>query len=199
MNDESFFQNTATNNVNIIFKKKIFIMANDLVSNTDPDNNEQIAAQDMPLNIHAQYIRDLSFENPNAPESLKSAGQAPEMDLNIGMDARKIPDDKDPNLFEVILSVSATAKRNDKETLFIAELQYGVTVSIAPQISEENHHPLLLIEVPRLAFPFVRQIISDATIQGGFPPLMLNPVDFHALYMQRFGQENENTQKQAVN
>jgi preprotein translocase subunit SecB len=80
----------------------------------------------------------------------------------------------------------------------MGELQYGATVSIGEGVPEENHHPLLLIEIPRMIFPYVRQIMSDLTVQGGFPPLLLNPVDFHALYMSRFGAEIEAAQKEAA-
>lgn len=162
---------------------------------TAPDG-DKIVAQDMPINIHAQYIRDLSFENPNAPESLRPSASSPEMDINIGMDARKLEGDDIPNLFEVVLNVRAAALRGE-DPVFIAELQYGVTVSIGSEVPEENHHPLLLIEIPRMAFPFVRQIMSNVTVQGGFPPLLLNPVDFHALYMNRFGAEIEKAQAEA--
>jgi len=155
-----------------------------------------ITAQDMPVTIHAQYVRDLSFENPNAPESLRPAGNGPEMDINIGMDARKIEDKDLNNLYEVVLNIRAAANRGE-DPVFIAELQYGVTVSIGDEVPEDNHHPLLLIEIPRMAFPFVRQIMSDVTVQGGYPPLLLNPVDFHALYMNRFGAEIEAAQKEA--
>ena len=157
----------------------------------------QIEAQDMPVTIHAQYVRDMSFENPNAPESLRPSAEAPEMDINIGMDARKLEDDNINNLFEVVLNVRAAALRKG-DPVFIAELQYGATVSVGEEVPEENHHPLLLIEIPRMIFPFVRQIMSDLTVQGGYPPLLLNPVDFHALYMNRFGKEIERAQKEAA-
>lgn len=149
-------------------------------------SDASLRAPEMPINIVAQYIRDLSFENPNAPDSLRS-GKAPEMDINIGMDARKIPDDTMPNLYEVVLNLRAVAVR-DSEPMFIAELQYGVTVMLNG-VPEENHHPILLIEIPRLVFPYARQIISDLTMHGGYPPLMLNPVDFQSLYMERFKDE----------
>ena len=154
----------------------------------------QIPAQDLPVTIHAQYIRDLSFENPNAPDALRAGARPPEMDINIGMDARKLEDAEIKDLYEVVLNIRAAAVR-EGDPVFIAELQYGVTASIGEDVPEENHHPLLLIEMPRLAFPFVRQIMADVTVQGGFPPLLLNPVDFHALYMQRFGKEIEEAQK----
>lgn len=163
---------------------------------TDSNTEEQIPAQDMPVTIHAQYVRDLSFENPNAPDALRAGEKPPEMDINIGMDARKIEDAEIKDLYEVVLNVRAAATR-DNDPVFIAELQYGVTASIGADVPEDNHHPLLLIEMPRLAFPFVRQIMADVTVQGGFPPLLLNPVDFHALYMQRFGKDIEAAQKAA--
>lgn len=153
---------------------------------------------DLPVTIHAQYIRDLSFENPGAPNSLRAAQGAPEMDIHIGMDARKIPDAPEPgvkDLYEVVLNVQAKARRGG-EPMFLAEILYGITVSIGASVPEDAHHPLLLIEIPRLAFPFVRQILADMTVQGGFPPLMLNPVDFHALYMQRFGAEIQTAQSE---
>ncbi len=158
-----------------------------------PTGDEQIEIGSMPMTVHAQYIRDLSFENPNAPLSLRAGQNAPEMDVNIGMDARKIEDKDISDLYEVILNVKAEALRGE-DSVFVVELQYGVTVSL-DDVPENQHHPLLLIEVPRIAFPFARQIIADATIQGGFPPLLLNPVDFHALYMQRFSEEIEASQK----
>ncbi len=162
----------------------------------DAGGQDQMVAQDMPVTIHAQYVRDLSFENPNTPESLRPSKTAPEMDINIGMDARKLEDGEIKNLFEVVLNVRAAALRGE-DPVFIAELQYGVTVSIGDEVPEDNHHPLLLIEMPRMVFPYVRQIISDLTVQGGYPPLLLNPVDFHALYMNRFGKEIEEARKAA--
>ena len=148
------------------------------------------APQDVgpPVSILAQYVRDLSFENPNAPDSLRAGQGAPEMSINIGMDARRLEDSNIPHLYEVVLSPRAEAKRQDT-TVFIAEILYGVTVSIHEKVPMENHHPLLLIEIPHQAFPHVRQILSDLTMQGGYPPLLLNPVDFQALYMQRFASE----------
>ncbi len=147
--------------------------------------------------ILAQYVRDISFENPNAPESLRAGQQTPEMDINIAMDARKLEDKDIPNLYEVVLKARAEAKRGDAP-VFIAEVLYGVTVSIGEAIPQENHHPLLLIEMPRQIFPYVRQILSDLTTHGGYPPLLLNPVDFNALYLQRFGPEMEKARREAA-
>jgi preprotein translocase subunit SecB len=163
---------------------------------TDIKEQAQQTAPDMPINILAQYIRDLSFENPQAPDSLKGGQKPPEMELNIGMDARKIESKEVENLYEVVLNLRAAAMR-DKDPVFVTELQYGVTVAING-VPEENHHPLLLIEIPRLAFPYARQIMSEVTVQGGYPPLMLNPIDFQALYKERYKDEIEASKKEAT-
>jgi preprotein translocase subunit SecB len=149
-----------------------------------PEENAMSAR--MPLTIHAQYIRDLSFENPNAPRSLRSDAGAPQMDINFSMDARRIEDGEIKDLYEVGLGVYITAKRGDK-TAFICELEYAVLCSLH-EVPEEHVHPLLLIEMPRYAFPFVRQLVANITQQAGFTSLMLAPVDFRAFYMQRYGQ-----------
>lgn len=159
----------------------------------NPDTRAMPSGANMPIVIHAQYIKDLSFENPESPDSLRGIKGSPEMDVNIGMDARKLPDDKAGNLYEVTLNVRASAA-NAGKPLFIAELQYGMTVSLN-NVPEDQHHPILLIEIPRMAFPYARQILSDLTTQGGYPPLLLNPVDFHALYMDRFKDEIAAAQK----
>ncbi len=162
----------------------------------DTDQKEEkLQALGLPINIHTQYIRDVSFENPDAPNSMRAGLGAPEMDVNIGMDARPLPDDDIDNLYEVALTISATAKRGDK-TIFIAEVIYGVIVSVGDIVPEDQHHPLLLIEIPKFAFPFARQILADLTSQGGYPPLLVNPVDFQALYMDRFKDEIAAAQKE---
>lgn len=168
-------------------------------TNTQASTGQQdqpMEAADLPITIHAQYIRDLSFENPSAPESLRANLKAPEMNVNIGMDARALEDENIKNLYEVVLTITATAQR-DGESVFLAEIMYGVTVSIGDVVPENQHHPLLLIEIPRIAFPFARQILATMTSQGGYPPLMLNPVDFQALYMERFKDEIAQAQAEA--
>lgn len=165
-----------------------------MAENKDASTEEMLQAQGLPVTIQAQYIRDLSFENPGAPETLRASAGMPEMDVNIGMDARAIEEEGSKNLYEVALTITATAKRGE-DVVFIAELVYGVTVSIGDSVPEDQHHPMLLIEIPRFSFPFARQIMATLTSQGGFPPLLLNPVDFQALYMDRF--KNEIAQAQA--
>ena len=140
----------------------------------------------LPLVVHAQYVKDISFENPTAPNSLRSGLSAPKMDLSINLDAQKIEDDNIKNLFEVSLHLTARALR-DGQPVFIADVLYGVAVSLQDTVPEDQQHPMLMIEVPRLAFPFARQILSDLTQSGGYPALLLGPVDFFNMYMARFG------------
>ncbi len=152
------------------------------------NTNPAQASTEMPVNILAQYIKDVSFENPHAPATLRPSKLPPQMDVNIGMDARKIEDPEIKNLYEVALKISAKAQRGE-EVMFIIECEYAAAVAIDPIVPEGGHHPILLIEIPRILFPYAREFISTMTIHGGYPPLLLNPVDFQALYMNRFGDE----------
>jgi preprotein translocase subunit SecB len=128
----------------------------------------------------SQYVKDLSFENPRAPESLqKMQGNNPDIKISVNINARKIGEEG----YEVALMLSATAKV-DKETMFIAELNYGALFGIR-NVAEDQLQPLLLVECPRLMFPFARRIFADAVRDGGFPPVMLDPIDFLALYQQQ--------------
>lgn len=157
-------------------------------------DNQPLEASGLPITVHAQYVRDISFENPNAPGSLRTGASAPEMEVNVNMDAREIKDDDIKNMYEVALTLNAVAKRDDK-ALFVAEVIYGITVSIGDAVPENQHHPILFIEIPRLAFPFARQIMATVTSQGGYPPLLLNPVDFQGLYMDKFKNEIADARK----
>lgn len=156
---------------------------------TNPDIQTQ--AQDIgivpqtPLVIHAQYLKDLSFENPNAPEILKKANKPPEVDINMSVNVIRLEDEKEEYFYEVVLNVNATAMRDGK-TMFLAEIKYGATVSIHG-LDEKKHHGLLFVEVPKIIFPFVRLILSNATQSGAFIPLQMGMVDFKAMYLKRFG------------
>ena len=132
-----------------------------------------------PLTIHGQYIKDLSFENPRAPQSLIEQKQ-PQLTLNVNVSTRQF----DPKTFEVTLTIEASAQTQEKEPLFVLELIYGGTVSLG-EVPQEAFGPLLLIETPRLLFPFARAIVANATREAGFPPLNIAPVDFVALYRQQ--------------
>lgn len=169
------------------------------MSEKTPQQQEPaLEANALPITIHTQYVKDLSFENPNTPDSLRAGQQPPEMDVNIGMDARPLDDEALKNLYEVILTLQAKAERGN-DTVFVAEVSYGVVVSIEDNVPEGQHHPILLIEIPRFAFPFARQVLAEVTSMGGYPPLLLNPVDFQALYMERFREEIEATAQAAEN
>ncbi len=155
-------------------------------------NNDTV--RNLPLTVHAQYIKDVSFENPNAPHSLKLSAGKPEMSMNINVGLQEISDESIPGLFEVSLRIRASAKRADK-TAFIAEVEYAAGVTLGAEVPEDAKHPLLMIEVPRLLFPYARQMISDLSQQGGYPALMVAPVDFQALYLQKFASEVEEPQR----
>lgn len=128
------------------------------------------------VSIQAQYVRDSSFENVAVQKGDGKMDVKPEIQVGVNLDAKKRGDD----LFEVILKVSATAK-NGEDVMFIAELEYAGIFKIGG-VTEAQLHPFLLIECPRILFPFARRIISDMTRDGGYPPLMLDMVDFAGIY-----------------
>ena len=143
------------------------------------------------INVHAQYIKDLSFEAPNAPLifSEMQKGQ-PDISIDVDVNARPLQEAEDgkPGLFEIVLNIKSECKVSDKSA-FIAELVYGGVFEVA--VEQEHLHPILLIECPRLLFPFARNIIADVTRDGGFPPLMMAPIDFVNLYQQRMAENAE--------
>jgi preprotein translocase subunit SecB len=141
-----------------------------------PGANPNPQPQAAPLTVHGQYIKDLSFENPRAPQSLIEQKQ-PQLTLNVNVTTRQF----DAKTFEVTLTVEANATTPEKEPLFMMELVYAGTVSLG-DVPQEHYGPLLLIETPRLLFPFARAIVANATREAGFPPLNIAPVDFVALY-----------------
>ena len=144
----------------------------------------------MPILIRKQFVKDISFECPNSPAILDIRGK-PEMDVNFNMNAVPMEkSDDEGRFYEVTLGLQAQAKRDGKLG-FIAEIEYGMEVKILNGVPENRRHAMLYIEMPRYAFPFVRQILSNLTQMGGFPPLLLTPIDFRSLYLDRFGKEAE--------
>ena len=135
------------------------------------------------LNILAQYVKDFSFENPGAPRSLQARDKAPAINISVNVNANPLAESD----FDVLLSLNAEAKDGDK-VLFNAELAYGGVFRVTG-FPQEHMLPVLFIECPRLLFPFARQIISDATRNGGFPPLMIDPIDFAQMFTQRMAEE----------
>jgi preprotein translocase subunit SecB len=133
------------------------------------------AGQAQQLIVNAQYIKDFSFENPRAPQSLMQQAAPPAVEINVDVKAQNLG----PDTFEVVLTINASAKI-EADPLFLLELSYGaiVTVRNAPQ---DALPMLVLVETPRLIFPFARNIVAEVTRDGGFPPLMINPIDFAEL------------------
>ena len=131
------------------------------------------------IRVLAQYIRDLSFENPRAPEALRQTSDQPQMDVGVEMNARS----RDDGFFEVDLKLSARASREDGP-LFHVEVLYGGVFQITG-VAQDALEQALLIECPRFLFPFARRIIADVTSDGGFPPFLLDPIDFAGVYAAR--------------
>lgn len=129
--------------------------------------------------VQGQYIKDLSFESPNSPASLLQKQEKPAIEINIDLKANTLQQ----NLYEVSLMITAKASTGNN-TLFITELTYGGLFSIQG-ISEAELEVTLMVYCPSILFPFARRIVADATRDGGFLPLMLDPIDFAALYQQR--------------
>lgn len=144
----------------------------------EANNGGQTAPQ--AINVLAQYIKDLSFENPNAPRSLSNPQEgAPQITLSVNVNAKALSGTD----FEVELAIEGGAGEG-ASTVFKFELLYGAVLRLVG-IPQDSVHAVVMIEGPRLMFPFARQIIADATRNGGYPPLMLDPIDFVALYRNR--------------
>jgi preprotein translocase subunit SecB len=137
------------------------------------------------IRILAQFVRDFSFENPRAPDALRTGAAQPQIDLGVEMNARG----RDDGLFEVDLKLSARAARDDGP-LFVVELLYGGVFQITG-VGAEDIEPVLLIECPRYLFPFARRVIADMTGEGGFPPFMLDPIDFAGVYAARKAEQGQ--------
>ncbi len=127
------------------------------------------------LLINAQYIKDLSFENPRAPASLRQQSAPPSVEINVDVKAQSMG----PENYEVVLTINASAKVQG-EALFLVELAYAGLITVR-NVPQELLSPVVLVETPRLLFPFARNIIAETTRDGGFPPLMINPIDFGEL------------------
>lgn len=140
---------------------------------------EETAPQELPpLIVNGQYVKDLSFEVPGAPAIYGEMSESPEIPIHVDVSVNPLRD----KVFEVVLHVKIEAAIGDKP-VFIVELAYGGVFTV--NVPEEHVHALLLVECPRLLFPYVRRLISDLTRDGGFPPLMIQPIDFVQLYRAR--------------
>lgn len=143
------------------------------------------------MNILAQYVRDLSFENILAQKGVDGELN-PEIQVNVNIDAKKRTTEKQ---FDVIVKLRVDSKsKNTNNVLFILELDYGGVFQIE-NIPDDQLHPYLLIECPRMLFPFLRRIVSDITRDGGFPPLNLENIDFLKLYRQEIERRKQKDEK----
>lgn len=157
----------------------------DTTDQNEVSNEENV--NEVQVSILGQYIKDLSFENPTPAQTIqKLATEQPTMNINVNLNAQQVGE----GLYEVDLKITATAKSNE-ETAFIADLLYSGLFGIKG-LPEDQLQPFLMVEAPRQIFPFARRILSDVTRDGGFPPLMLEPIDFAGLYHQQLMQSNAN-------
>ncbi|MCU9848072.1 protein-export chaperone SecB [Defluviimonas sp. WL0024] len=138
-------------------------------------------APQVKMSVLGQFIRDMSFENIVAQKGISASEVTPEIQVQVSLDARKRAVE---NQYEVVSKFKVTStNKSDKSPLFLMELDYGAIFHVEG-VPEEQLHPFLLIECPRMVFPYVRRIVSDVTRDGGFPPLNIDTVDFLALYRQ---------------
>lgn len=163
-------------------------MATKKTDDTGADTNaaaaaEATATQAAPsVKMMAHFTRDLSFENVGARESVGASAEQPQISVNVGMDAQNMGESR----YQIVMKINGTAKVGD-QTRFLVELEYGGIFQI--EGAQEAHvHPILFIECPRQLLPFARRVVADVTRDGGYPPLMLDNVDFAGLYRQKIEQ-----------
>ena len=158
---------------------------------TDTTTNGAAAAAEAPpqprLQVMGQFIKDMSFENIAAQKAVQNAEQ-PDIQVQVNLDARKRANTE--NQFEVSIKLKIEAKtKTSGDTIFLMELDYA-GIFLIENVPEDQMHPFLLIECPRMIFPFVRRIVSDVSRDGGFPPLNLETIDFIALYRQELARRS---------
>lgn len=127
--------------------------------------------------LKGQYIKDMSFESPRAPESLMTLKEPPAIDINVDLNAQRLNE----TIFELTMKVSARALQ-EKNTLFLCDLTYGGIFELGNATDDAALERTILVDCSHILFPFARRVIADVTRDGGFPPLQLEPIDFAALY-----------------
>lgn len=169
--------------------------ATSTVSNTaqNQGSNAEGAPPPLPLAVNLQYTKDLSFEVPVGAAIFASLRAAPQIGVNIDVQVNRLEETQP--VFEVALAIRSEASEPPAEeggqagrTVFIAELTYAAIVTLG-ETPQEMIEPILLVEVPRLIFPYARAIISDVTRDGGFPPVVLQPIDFVSLWQAKRSQQ----------
>jgi len=165
---------------------------------TDQSGNGADAPQAAPpqstpkFSVLAQYTKDMSFENPNAPRTLGPQQAAPNINIQINVNARQLA----PTDYEVTLMLEGGAGQGG-DTIFKFELSYAGVFRVE-NFPSDQVQPVVMIEGPRILFPFARQIVADAVRGGSYPPLYIDPIDFHALYLQRLAQASAQQQPQTA-
>jgi len=158
-------------------------------------NEEEATPKPLKIKVLAQYIRDMSFENILAQKGI-NGDVKPEISVQVNLDAKKRPVE---NQFEVIIKAAISSKTKEKgEPMFLLELEYGGIFHIE-NLPEDQLHPYLMIECPRMIFPFLRRVVSDVTRDGGFPPMNLEPIDFMALYRNEIQRRTAEGSKERAN
>jgi preprotein translocase subunit SecB len=163
------------------------------MSQSTPAPLEQQGAQSLPLVVNVQYVKDMSFEVPGAPTIFAQLRTQPQVNINLDVQARRLPEQT--NVYEVTLMIRAEATLPTPNgavappaapapVLFVAELAYAGVFTLN-NLPENAVEPVLLVECPRLLFPFARNILADVTRDGSFPPVLLQPIDFVALWQSR--------------
>jgi len=149
------------------------------ITDSGADAGQTAASGARRITITAQYIKDLSFENPGAPAAMMQQ-EPPELQINIDVNAGNVT----PVLYEVVLAIRVTARMAKGDTLFMLELAYAATVSLA-NVSANDTPEALLVETPRLIFPFARALVAGMTGDGGYPPVFIPMIDFNELMRRR--------------
>lgn len=150
---------------------------------------EQTVNSQYPFYIHDQYVKDISFENPNYLIKYTEKDKQPEVSVNVETHVAKLNDDN----YEVAMNITAKSLIEDK-TVFVLELTYAALVSVAKDLKQDVLEPVLLVHCPFLMFPFAREIVATVTRTGGYPPLMIDPIDFANLYLEK-KKETESKEK----
>ncbi len=164
-----YFVKSYNNSIQYQQKREIKTMTNESnITNNAPS-----------VVINGQYIKDYSFESPNAPVSLAQQSTQPKVEVNLNLEAAAMPE----NVYEIVLQITVKAS-NEERVLFVTELSYAGLFTLT-NIPEDQKELVILIHCPTILFPFARRILADGTRDGGFQPLMLDPIDFAALYQQR--------------
>lgn len=161
--------------------------------NTTAGNNAE-NANAPGIQVVSQYIKDFSFENPNAPESLVSGWPQPETNVQISLRQQAVRDDA----YECTVNFRIEAKKKDDgKVCFIIDLAYGA-LAVLKNIPKDQHQAVMMVEVPKLLFPFAREIVASVTSKGGYPPLYLTPISFEAIYMNEMKRLQAEKEKQTA-